>query len=521
MHDTSQARTVEDLPRRFNAAVDLIRPNLEAGRGGKTAVIDCNGATSYAALAQRVDRMASALRAAGITQEQRVLLCLLDTVDFPTAFLGAIKAGIVPVPLNTLLTAEDYRWMLEDSRAAAVMVSGELSDRWQAVAADFPNVRFFSSGGGPWPSFTGLLAATQSWADAADTHRDEPAFWLYTSGSTGKPKGAMHSHAAMRLSANLFGIGVAGYSESDIVLSVAKEFFAYGLGNALSFPYASGATVVLHKDRATPKIIGELMKRHRVTILNGVPTFFAALMADADAPSREEVPSLRIATSAGESLPKHIGEAFRERYGADVIDGLGSTEMLHIYVSQRPGSVRYGSTGRPVPGYEVRIVGDDGAPCGAGEVGELQVKGPTAAMGYWNNRSRSAVTFQGEWTRTGDKYRCDEQGWYSYVGRADDMLKVSGIYVSPAEVEEALACHPAVLEAAVVGAPDGDGLIKPRAYVVLRAQKEGNEEIAAALKAHVKALLAPYKYPRWIVFVRELPKTATGKIQRFRLRECS
>ncbi|MDE3113964.1 MAG: benzoate-CoA ligase family protein [Pseudomonadota bacterium] len=521
MHDTSHARTVDDLPRRFNGAVDLIRPNLEVGRGSKTAVIDCNGATSYAALAERIDRMAGALRAAGIAQEQRILLCLLDTVDFPTAFLGAIKAGIVPVPLNTLLTAEDYRWMLQDSRAAAVIVSGELSDRWQAVVADFPQVRFISSGEGPWPSLENLLAAAPPCAAAADTHRDEPAFWLYTSGSTGKPKGAMHSHAAMRLSANLFGVGVAGYGEGDVVLSVAKEFFAYGLGNALSFPYAAGATVVLHSDRATPKAIGDLMVRHRVTILNGVPTFFAAFMADAAAPSRQEVPSLRLATSAGESLPKHLGEAFRAHYGVDVIDGLGSTEMLHIYVSQRPGTVRYGSTGRPVPGYEVRIVGDDEALCAAGEVGELQVKGPTAALGYWNNHPRSAATFQGEWTRTGDRYRCDKEGWYSYVGRSDDMLKVGGIYVSPAEVEEALACHPSVLEAAVVGAADGDGLIKPRAYVVLRDGRDGNAEIATALKAHVKAQLAPYKYPRWIVFVGELPKTATGKIQRFRLRECS
>ena len=521
MHDTSHARTVEDLPRQFNAAVDLIRPNLEAGRGSKAAVIDCNGATSYALLAERIDRMADGLRAAGVAREQRVLLCLLDTVDFPTAFLGAITAGIVPVPLNTLLTAEDYRWMLADSRAAAVIVSGELSGRWMAVAAEFPQVRFFSSGDGPWPPLEGLLAAARPRAEPADTHRGEPAFWLYTSGSTGRPKGAMHSHAAMRLSANLFGIGVAGYGEGDVVLSVAKEFFAYGLGNAIGFPYASGATVVLHKDRATPQTIGALMKRHRVTIFNGVPTFFAAFMADAEAPSHDEVPSLRIATSAGESLPRHIGEAFHARYGVDVIDGLGSTEMLHIYVSQRPGTVRYGSTGRPVPGYEVRIMGDDGTICAAGEVGELQVKGPTAAMGYWNNRPRSAATFQGEWTRTGDKYRCDDEGWYSYVGRADDMLKVGGVYVSPAEVEEALACHPSVLEAAVVGAPDGDGLIKPRAYVVLRSGQEAGDEAAAALKAHVKAILAPYKYPRWIVFVGELPKTATGKIQRFRLRACS
>lgn len=517
--DSAAARSIEDLPESFNAAADLLDHNLAAGRGDKVAVIDHRGATTYAALAERIDRMANALRAAGIREEQRLLLCLLDTVDFPTAFLGAIKAGIVPVPLNTLLMSGDYRWILENSRATAVIVSEELSQHWQAIANDFPHVRFISSGSGPWTRLDEMLAAADPAAEAADTHRDEVAFWLYTSGSTGRPKGAMHAHGSMRLTANLFGLGVVGYREDDVVLSVAKQFFAYGLGNALTFPYAAGATVVLHKDRATPQAISVLMKQHQVTLLNGVPTFFAGWFASGEAPEKHEVPALRIATSAGECLPAHLGEAFHARYGGDIIDGLGSTEMLHVYLSQRPGTVRYGCTGHPVPGYEVRLAGDDGRPVETGELGELQVKGPTAATGYWKNRPRSLATFQGEWMRTGDKYSRDADGWYIYGGRSDDMLKVGGLYVSPIEVEEALICHEAVLEAAVVGVPDDTGLIKPRAHIVLTDGRTGDSAMEALLKAHVKATLAPYKYPRWIVFMDELPKTATGKIQRFRLRE--
>jgi benzoate-CoA ligase len=512
--DTVSVRTIDGLPEGFNAASDLLDHNLAAGRGGKAAIIDRDGETSYAALADRVARMAGVLAELGVAREQRVLLCLLDTVDFPTVFLGAIRAGVVPVPLNTLLVAGDYRWMLENSGATAVFVSDELAHHWAEIAPDFPHVHFVFSA-----SLGALLDASITAAGApADTHRDDPAFWLYTSGSTGRPKGAIHTHGSMRLTANLFGLGVLGMAADDVVLSVAKQFFAYGLGNALSFPLATGATVVLHADRATPDAISALLCRHHVTILCGVPTFFAGWFASGAAPSRDRAPALRLATSAGECLPAHLGRAFRDLYGSDIIDGLGSTEMLHIYLSQRPGEVRYGCTGRPVPGYDLRIVDDAGDAVGPGELGELQVRGPTSAAGYWRNRPKTRATFQGEWLRTGDKYSCDADGWYSYGGRADDMLKVGGIYVSPIEVEEALVCHAAVLEAAVVGAADTDGLIKPRAHVVLRPGQEAGEGLDAALKAHVKTLLAPFKYPRWIVFEQELPKTATGKIQRFRLR---
>jgi benzoate-CoA ligase len=516
--DSALARAIEDLPERFNAAADLIDHNLAAGRADKAAVIDHRGATSYRALAERVSRMAGVFRAFDVRREQRVLLCLLDTVDFPTVFLGAIRAGVIPVPLNTLLVAEDYRWILENSGAAAVFVSAELSHHWSEIAATHPDVQFISSGEGPWQELNQLLEEAEPQLEPADTHRDDVAFWLYTSGSTGRPKGAMHSHASMRLTADLFGAGVIGYRETDIVLSVAKLFFAYGLGNALTFPFAAGATAVLHKDRATPQAISELVIGHQVTVLNGVPTFFAGWFASGSVPNREQAPKLRIATSAGECLPAHLGEEFHRRFRADIIDGLGSTEMLHVYLSQRPGQVRYGCTGRPVPGYDARIVDDNGLPVGPGELGELQVKGPTAAIGYWRDRPKSRSSFQGEWTRTGDKFIVSDDGWYSYGGRGDDMLKVGGIYVSPIEVEEALVAHRSVLEVAVVGIPDGDGLVKPRAHIVLRPGISPCGLLEAELKAHVKSLLAPYKYPRWIVFTDELPKTATGKIQRFRLR---
>ena len=517
--DTSAARTIEDLPERFNAATDLIDHNLASGRSGKPALIDRWGVITYGDLAERIDRMAEIFEGLGVCRNQRVLLCLLDTRDFPTVFLGAIKAGVVPVPLNTMLTTDEYRWMLEDSGAAAVFVSAELAQGWRVIADERPELRFVSSGGGPWDLLEDLLAKSVPRRKSADTHRADVAFWLYTSGSTGRPKGAMHRHASPRLTANLFGLGVIGYREDDVVLSVAKQFFAYGIGNALTFVYAAGATVVLHQDRSTPQAISALIREHGVSVLNGVPTFFAGWLASAELPSKAEAPKLRIATSAGEALPMHLGEAFRDRYSADIIDGLGSTEMLHVYLSQRPGEVRYGCTGRPVPGYEIRLVRDDGADCAPDEPGELRVRGPTSATGYWRNRPKSLATFKDGWTRTGDTYCRDAEGWYRYCGRGDDMLKVGGIYVSPVEIEEALVCHEAVLEAAVIGAANGDGLIKPRAHVVLRPGFAACSDLEIALKAHIKARLAPYKYPHWFVFAEELPKTTTGKIQRFKLRD--
>ena len=345
------------------------------------------------------------------------------------------------------------------------------------------------------------------------------AFWLYSSGSTGAPKGAVHLHSHLMRTAELYAQGVLGIRESDIVYSAAKLFFAYGLGNALTFPLAVGACGVLTAHRPTPAVVARVMREAKPTIFGGVPTLFASLLADADVQAHGLSPALRVSISAGEGLPKHIGEAWYARFGSDILDGIGSTELLHIFLSNRPGDVRYGTTGRAVPGYTLALRGDDGEPVPDGQEGSLWVSGRTACVGYWNQRERSLATFHGEWTRTGDRYVRDSEGYYTFCGRADDMLKVGGIWVAPFEVESALSAHASVLEAAVVGTPDGEGLIKPKAFVVLGAGEVERPGLAEELRAFVKARLAPYKSPRWIEIVSALPKTATGKIQRFKLRD--
>ena len=344
------------------------------------------------------------------------------------------------------------------------------------------------------------------------------AFWLYTSGSTGKPKGAVHTHADLKLTDDLYAAPILGITEKDVCYSVAKLFFAYGLGNALTFPMSVGATTVLLPHRPTPDLVAELLKKHEVTVFYAVPTFYAGFLASPAAPERNEV-KIRCCVSAGEALPPDVGRRWSERYGVDILDGIGSTEMLHIFLTNRPGDVKYGTSGKPLAGYDLRLVDDDGNIVTArGEMGELQVRGPTSAMMYWNNREQSRGTFLGEWTRSGDKYVEDDNGYFVYCGRRDDMLKVSGMYVSPFEVEGVLQSHPDVLEAAVVGWPDDDRLIKPKAFVVLKAPDKASDAVARTLQEHCKQKLAAYKYPRWLEFRAELPKTATGKIQRFKLR---
>ncbi len=500
----------------YNAAVDLVDRHPEAGRGAKVAYIDPRRQLTYAGLKERTDRLANAMHSLGVQREQRIVLIMLDTIDFPVAFWAAIKAGVVAVPLNTLLPAELWRYQIEDSRATVVIVSAELIDRAGPMLAQVQLTR-------PLIVLTtedlaGIEAAAALDCTPAPTHSDEVAFWLYTSGSTGQPKAARHLHASPAATAQCFGQGILGITTDDVMFSAAKLFFAYGLGNGMSFPLSVGATTILLPDRPTPDAVLATMAAHQPTIFCGVPTLYAAMLADPRLSRGLGSNRLRACISAGEALPAEIGIRWRERVGLDIVDGIGSTEMLHMFVSNRLGDIRYGSSGKPVPGYRAQIVDEQGGPAPAGEIGELMVSGPTAAEGYWNQRERSRKTFVGEWTMTGDKYRIDEDGYYHFCGRTDDMFKTGGIWVAPFEVESALISHPAVLEAAVVGHPDSDKLIKPRAFVVLNAGFHLDDRLADELRSHVKAVAGPWKYPRWIEAVAELPKTATGKIQRFKLR---
>ncbi|MGZ5131003.1 MAG: benzoate-CoA ligase family protein [Caldimonas sp.] len=519
-----------NVPDPLNFARHLFEAN--AGRGAKIAYVDDRSSLSYGALEDRARRFGAALRQTGVRREERVLLLMLDCNEWPVAFLGCLHAGIVPVAVNTLLTASDYAFMLAHSRAQAAIVSAALLPMLEAAMAQGghevgPIVVAGPGGGLPSGalSFDALVELGPAGAGAAPTRSDEAAFWLYSSGSTGKPKGTVHTHANAWWTAELYGKRVLGLTESDVCFSAAKLYFAYGLGNALTFPLAVGASVILMAERPTPDavfrrwtgaatepVVGTPLKP---TVFFGAPTGFAGMLAAPNLPPREAV-ALRMCSSAGEALPAEIGQRFERHFGCQIIDGIGSTEMLHVFLSNRPGDVRYGTTGKPVEGYEIELRGEDGRPVAGGEVGDLYIQGPSAALMYWGDRERSRATFQGGWTRSGDKYVRDAEGYYTYAGRSDDMLKVSGIWVSPFEVEATLMQHPAVLECAVIGTEDKDGLTKSKAFVVV---KPGAAVTDAELKTFVKERLAPYKYPREIEFLDELPKTATGKIQRFRLRE--
>ena len=510
----------------YNAAADLLERNLPH-RSEHPAFIDDYGTLSYGALASRVARAGGAFRTLGIEPEARIALVMLDTNEFPVAFLGAIKAGIVPIPLNTLFPPSDYAFILSDSRAKAVVVSLELLPKvleaTEIAGAEWSGEIIVSDPAGSGDvrghrRFAALIDDAVPVTETFPSRADEPCFWLYSSGSTGRPKGAVHVQTSLAETADLFARGVLEFDESDVVFSAAKLFFAYGLGNALSFPLAVGATSILYAGRVTADVVCDVLQRQRPTIFCGVPTLFSACLLHPALPKRG-AHALRLCTSAGEVLPEVIGDAWTRQTGVEIIDGIGSTEMLHIFVSNRPGAVRYGTTGTPVPGYRTRIVNEHGIAVEAGEIGELEVAGTTAAAYYWNNRRKTRETFVGEWTRTGDKFYVDDDGYYHHCGRADDMLKVGGIWVSPAEVESALSTHEHVLECAVIGIPDEHDLIKPKAFTVLKPGNAASVEMEAALKAHVKSLLAPYKYPRWIEFVEELPKTPTGKIRRHVLRE--
>jgi 4-hydroxybenzoate-CoA ligase len=516
--------------RPYNAAADFVDANVARGLAGKVAFIDPQRSITYGELQERTCRFASGLLALGLRSEDRVALLMPDIVDYPVAFWGAIRAGIVVIPLNTWLKPEQYAYMLADSRVRGVIMHASLAPQLNEAIGGAPSLQtviLAGDGADPLPDLDGLApidfetvcSLGVSSVFVAPTLSDEVAFWLYTSGSTGDPKGVKHVHSSLMATARLMGQGVLGIRADDVVLSAAKLFFAYGLGNAMSFPMSVGATAILWPERPTPDAIFALMRRHHPTIFYAVPSLYAALLGHEAMRRGAGSERLRLCVSAGEALPAHVGERWRDIAGVDVLDGIGSTEMLQTFLSNRPGDIRYGSSGKPVPGYDLKIVDENVAELPPGEIGELVVRGPSAGEGYWNQRRKSRHTFAGEWTFTGDKYYRDADGYYVYCGRTDDMFKVSGMWVSPFDVEAALVSHEAVLEAAVIPKEDADGLIKPKAFVVLKNGHANDEALLHALKEHVKERTGTWKYPRWIELRSDLPRTATGKVQRYKLRE--
>lgn len=508
------------VPESFNAATYFVDRNLQEGRGDKTAILCGDEKITYRALLENVNRTGNALRRLGLDTEQRVLMALLDCPEFAYTFFGAMKIGSVPVPVNTLLKSQDYAYLLTDSRARILVVSAELLPVVGPAIVESPYLRHVVvvGAGGEYLSFHGLIAGESPELDAARTSRDDVAFWLYTSGTTGRSRAAVHLHHDMVFCSELYAKAILEMSEDDRTFSVAKLFFAYGLGNALYCPFAVGATTILFPGRPTPDGIFAQVNRYRPTLFFGVPTAYAAMLQAAERGAEVDMSPVRLGVSAGEALPASIFNRWRDRFGVEILDGIGSTEILHIFLTNRKGDIRPGSSGKPVAGYDIKLTDDDGMPVPQGEVGSLMVRGDSTCAYYWNKHESTKRTIVGEWILTGDKYRVDDDGYYWYAGRADDMLKVGGIWVSPTEVESTIVEYPDVLECAVVGAEDSDTLVKPKAFVVLKQGVLATGEMSHEIQEFVKDRIAPYKYPRWIEFLDELPKTATGKIQRFKLR---
>ncbi len=511
------------IPETFNMTMLLLDRNIAEGRGGRTALV-CDGKEiTYADLLERTNRVGNALLRLGVEVEQRVMLLLHDTPEFVTSFLGAMRIGAVPVAVHVLATPADYLYFLNDSRARVLLVAADLLPKVEPIIAQCPFLRHVVVVDGAPAGrtrFEEMIRGASSHLPVAPTHCDDPAYWLYSSGTTGQPKGVIHLHHDMLFCVEPYVRHVLGLTWRDRTFAVPRLFFSYGLNNSLYLPFLAGAAVVLSPARPEPQTVLQVVGKSQPTLFFSVPTSYAGILREAEGKSAAGLfQSVRLCVSAGEPLPTPIYERWVKAFGVPILDGIGSTEVGYIFISNRPGRVRPGTSGELIPGYEARLLDEEGREVPTGEVGDLWIKGESTAAGYWNKHPRTKATFVGEWIKTGDKYSRDEAGYFTYAGRSDDLLKVGGIWVSPLEVESTLLQHEAVAECAVVGAEDVDGLVKPKAFVVVKKGRATGEALKAELQAFVKERLAPYKYPRWVEFVPELPKTATGKVQRYKLRE--
>lgn len=507
-----------ELPEIYNAATTFVDENINQGRGDKVAIHYQEQKITYQEVFEKVNRTGNALKDLGIGIEDRVLVILPDSPEFAYSFFGAIKIGAVAVPTNPWMFAKDYEYLANDSRARVIIVHESALPEIEKIWDNTPFLRHIIVVGAPRGkalSFDGLIAKASDKLEAEKTTKDDVCFWGYTSGSTGDPKGAVHLQRDMITITDLFVTPVLGMTESDLCFSASKMFFAYGLGNSLYFPFRFGAATVLWPEKPDPEKVLQVIEKYRPTFFYSVPTLFARYLR---VQKKYDLSSLRICLSSGEPLPPALFHQWKARTGVELLDVVGSTEATHDFLANRPGRAKAGSSGEVTPAFEAKIVDDGGREVPSGEVGNLMVRGDATAPYYWNKDEQTKRMMQGEWLKTGDTYYRDAEGYYWYCGRSDDMMKVGGLWVSPIEIENTLMEHPAVLESGVIGDNDADGLLKPKAFVMLKSEFKPSDELRVELQNHVKSKLAPYKYPRWIEFVDELPKTVTGKIQRFRLR---
>ncbi len=502
----------------FNVSVHMIDRHLNEGRSGRMAYVTDDEEVTYAQLAERVNRAGNGILAAGLKPTERLLMIVKDCPEFVYLYYGAIKAGIVPVPINTLLRAKDYQYIIEDSDCTGLIYSPEFALEVEPALAEASREPGFVTQTEGAGGVKEMIAGASVQLDPYPSDPMADCFWLYSSGSTGRPKGTVHRQRDLLVNSVLYTEPVLGITEDDIMFSAAKLFFAYGLGNSMNFPLNYGACTVLSDERPTPEMTFRIIEKFKPTIYYGVPTLYAAQCRALETES-PDLSSIRISVSAGESLPAPIFHRWKEKVGHPPVDGIGSTEGTHIFISNRPEDAKPGTSGKVLPGYNARIVDEDGNDVAQGEVGALWVQGQSIAGYYWNQPERTEQTMLGDdWLNTGDTYTQDEEGYYVYNGRSDDMIKVGGIWCSPIEIESRLIDHPKVLEAGVVGREDSDGLVKPEAHIILKDHSDASDGLADELLEHCKDGLARYKYPRWFYFVEDLPKTATGKIQRFKLR---